>query len=82
MRGRIPKANKQLVQCAWLDAAGYIGSDQAEAKPAACNTVGWLMSVNSDHIVLSSSIYEDGSGDWTVLPVGMITHIKEVKQSN
>ena len=76
MRVKFPKANKQLIQCSWLDAAGYIGSNQEEAKPAACNTVGWLVSVNSDHIVLSSSLYEDGSGDWTVLPKGMITDIK------
>jgi len=35
MRVKFPKANKQLIQCSWLDAAGYIGSNQEEAKPAA-----------------------------------------------
>ena len=78
MRVRIPKATKQLVQCSWLDAAGYIGAFPEEAKPAPCNTVGWLMSVEADHIVIASSLYGDGTGDWTVLPCGMITEIKEI----
>lgn len=76
MRVRIPKLGA-LICATWLDAVGYIGTSQSEAKPAKCNTVGWLVAVNDDHIVIATSIYDDGSGgDYTVLPLGMITKIE------
>ena len=78
MRVRLPKAKGQLLIIEWLDAAGYINEDLSEAKPAPCITVGWLKAVNKDHIVIATSVFKDGSGDWTVLPIGMITSVKEV----
>jgi len=76
MRVRFPKTGT-LVEVHWLDAVGYIGTSQAEAIPSKCNTVGWLVSVKDDHIVIATSIYEDGTGgDYTVLPLGMITKVE------
>lgn len=69
-------ANK-LAVINWLDATGYIGSPITEAKPFPCVTVGWIKEIKRDHIVVATSLYEDGSGDFTVLPKGMITKIKE-----
>jgi len=82
MRVRIPKAKGQLLVVEWLDACGYINEDLSEAKPAPCTTVGWLRAVREDHIIISTSKFEDDSGDWTVLPIGMLTkltHVKEVE---
>jgi hypothetical protein len=70
--GKLPKEGS-LVEAVWIDAVGYIGSDLSEAKPAMCKTIGRLMAVNGQSIVLATSLYEDGSGDFTVLPKGMIT---------
>tara|TARA_Y100000588_G_scaffold238225_1_gene251926 strand:+ start:230 stop:577 length:348 start_codon:yes stop_codon:yes gene_type:complete len=78
MRVRIPKAKGQLLVVDWLDACGYINEDLEDAKPAPCTTVGWLKAVKPDHIILATSRFEDGSGDWTVLPIGMLTQVKEV----
>ena len=78
MRVRIPKAKGQLVAVNWLDACGYINEDLEDAKPAPCTTVGWLKATKEDHIILCTSQFSDGSGDFTVLPLGMITQIKEV----
>lgn len=77
MNGRMPKIGK-LCRVEWLDATGYIGVAASEAKPFPCETVGWLQSVNPDHIVLATSRYEDGSGDFTVIPKGMLTSVRTV----
>ena len=75
MRVRIPKAKGQLLIIEWLDACGYINEELSEAKPAPCKTVGWLKEVKDDYIVLCTSQFSDGSGDFTVLPTGMITEV-------
>ena len=72
MEGRFPKEGS-LVEAVWLDAVGYIGEEQSEAKPAICKTIGRLVAVNGQSITLATSLYEDGSGDFTVLPIGTLT---------
>ena len=74
MKGRVPKIGK-LCRVEWLDATGWI----SEAKPYPCETVGWLSKVNADHIILATSRYEDGSGDFTVIPKGMLTSIRAIR---
>jgi len=80
MRVRIPKAKGQLLVVDWLDACGYINEDLEDAKPAPCKTLGWLKEVKEDYIVLCTSQFSDGSGDFTVLPTGMITGISDPTQ--
>ena len=76
---RIPRAKRQIVVVMWLDAVGYIGEPASEAKPAGCETIGRLHKIGSDHIVIATSTYSDEeSGDYTVLPKGMITSVKEL----
>ena len=77
MKGRFPKIGK-LCRVEWLDATGYIGVASSEAKPFPCETVGWLQRVSSDHIVIATSRYEDGSGDFTVIPKGMLISVRVV----
>ena len=74
---RIPKAKEQLLVVHWLDACGYINEDLKDAKPSPCKTLGWLKEVKEDHIILCTSQFSDGSGDFTVLPTGMITGISD-----
>lgn len=77
MKGKFPDIDK-LCRVEWLDATGYIGVAASEAKPFRCETVGWLQKVNSDHIVIATSRYEDGSGDFTVIPKGMLISVRVV----
>jgi len=77
MRGRIPSPKGQIVVVDWMDACGYIGCAIGEAKPAPCRTVGWLMVANKDYIVIATSKYKDDGGDFTVLPVGMVTAVNK-----
>ena len=67
----------KLAAVHWIDATGYIGSPLADAKPFPCITIGWIKSVQPDYIVIATSLYEDGSGDFTVIP-NWITKIEKV----
>ena len=68
-----------LCEVEWLDAAGFIGVDQAEAKPLGCVTVGWLKDIQGDHVIMATSLYGDASGDFTVIPTGIITNAREIE---
>jgi|TARA_R100000458_G_C8095420_1_gene124341 hypothetical protein len=77
---RIPRAKGQIVAVTWLDAVGYIGESAKNAKPSSCETIGRLKRVEDNFIVIATSQYQDGdSGDYTVLPTGMITEVKTVR---
>ena len=77
---RFPKEGS-LVEAVWLDAVGYIGDELSEAKPAVCITIGRLVTVNSLSITLATSLYEDGSGDFTVLPIGTLMRpLRRIKE--
>ena len=75
---KLPKLNS-LVEATWLDAVGYIGAEQAEAKPSKCITIGRLVAVREQSLVIATSLYEDGSGDFTVLPKAMLLKIKIIR---
>ena len=75
---KLPKLNS-LVEITWLDAVGYIGAELAEAKPSKCITIGRLVAVRERSLVIATSLYEDGSGDFTVLPKSMLLGIKPMK---
>ena len=74
---KLPKLGS-LVEITWLDAVGYIGADQSEAKPSTCITIGRLVTVRSRSLVIATSLYEDGSGDFTVLPKSMLLEVKRI----
>ena len=69
-----------LVEVVWLDAVGYIGSALSEVKPAECTTIGRIVAVNRRAITLATSLYEDGTGDFTIIPRGMLTSVREVSE--
>ena len=68
-----------LVEVTWLDAAGYIGEELASTVPLRCKTVGWLMPSNRLTVVLATSLYDDSTGDFTVIPVGMVIKCREIE---
>ena len=68
------------MEVVWLDAVGYIGSELSEVKPAECTTIGRLVAVNRRAITLATSLYEDGTGDFTIIPRGMLTSVREVSE--
>jgi hypothetical protein len=67
-----------LVEITWLDAVGYIGATQDEAVPSTCITIGRLVTVRRRSLVIATSLYEDGSGDFTVLPKSMLLKVKTI----
>lgn len=75
--GKLP-AEGSLVEVQWLDAVGYIGEELENAKPAKCITFGKLVSSAKLSIVIASSLYEDGTGDFTVVPRGMLLQIRRI----
>ena len=79
-RVKLPKIGS-LCRFTWLDAVGYIGVDADEPRPASCITVGWLKSVEKDYILVATSLYTDGSGDFTVLPIGILTAVHKVEEN-
>lgn len=76
---KLPKVGK-LCRVQWLDATGFIGADISDVQPAPCRTVGWLKSINKHFLIVASSLYEDDTGDFTCLPIGMITEVKELDE--
>jgi hypothetical protein len=69
-----------LVEVTWLDAVGYINANLADAKPAQCTTIGRLAAVNRQSLTLATSLFEDGTGDFTVIPRGMLVRVKKVSE--
>jgi len=78
-RVKLPKVGK-LCRIQWLDATGFIGADISEVEPARCRTVGWLKSINEHSLILATSLYEDGVGDFTCIPLGMLIEAKEIDE--
>jgi len=68
-----------LVEITWLDAVGYIGEDLENVKACTCRSVGWLMSVSKQSIILSSSLYKDNSGDFTIIPLGIVLLCRDIE---
>ena len=54
----------------WLDPAIHTMCELDEAKPCECWTEGTLVKKADDYVVIASSQYKDGSGDFTVLIKG------------
>ena len=79
-RVKLPKIGS-LCRFTWLDATGYIGVESDEPRPASCITVGWLHTIKDDHILVATSLYTDGSGDFTVLPKGILTAVHKVEEN-
>ena len=74
---------KRIVKVDWIDSAEWSGwrDDCAEMKPCTCQTVGFLLRSNKNHIVIAGS-HSDGNS-WIshiVIPRGAITAITDLKE--
>jgi len=79
MGGKLANNKGSLVEIVWLDAAGYIGEELSNAVPCRCKTVGWLMSTDRLSAVIASSLYDDTTGDFTVIPTGMMVSFRVIE---
>ena len=50
----------------WLDPAGYVQSELSKVKPCICITIGVLMRVHKQFIIVASSQYPEDEKDPTV----------------
>jgi hypothetical protein len=66
----------------WLDPAGYVQELLSKVKPCPCVSIGVLVRVEHDHIVVASGAYlEDDSDptvDATAISRGCITLMRRV----
>jgi len=71
-----------LVECHWVDVVGQINSELSKCVPAKCVTVGRLIKIEKDYIVIASSIYEGEGEDPTIdgcaLPLQLILKCRKV----
>lgn len=78
---RLPKLDS-LCHVTWWDICGYINDPLSKVKPVRCVTVGWLIRIEKNYIVIASSIYDGDESDKTIdataLPVGCIESVKRV----
>ena len=76
---KIPKVGA-LVRVEWVDIVGGINEPLSRVVPQACWSIGVLIRVESDFIVLASSQFiddgKDPAGDYTAIVRGCITSIK------
>jgi len=75
---KFPKIGTK-VHVEWLDPSIHTMCDLAEAKPAKCWTEGTLVREEKDFVVIASSQYEDGSGDFTVIVKGCCLKISRMR---
>ena len=64
---RLPPTGSR-VRIEWADICNYTNESLAVVKPAGCWTEGILAKATKDMIVVMTSQYEDGTGDFTVFP--------------
>tara|TARA_R100001244_G_scaffold131917_3_gene106242 strand:- start:61 stop:318 length:258 start_codon:yes stop_codon:yes gene_type:complete len=74
------KAGPTVYKFTWDDCVGYINQELSAAKPAECVTIGIIQKVAPTYIVVSTSVYSGGegeniTGDFTVLPTGMVRKV-------
>ena len=66
-KNRFPKRwLGKRVKVQWLDPAGYVQSELSKVKPCPCITMGVLMKVNKEFIIVASSQYPEDELDPTV----------------
>jgi len=66
-RNKFPKRwIGKRVKVQWLDPAGYVQSELSKVKPCMCVTVGVLMRVHDQFIIVASSQYAEDDKDPTV----------------
>ena len=66
----LPKLNS-IIECRWMDVVGDINGTLSTIKPQGCVTIGRLARIESDYIVITSSVYESDDDD----PVLSLIHI-------
>ena len=78
---RLPKLDT-LIQVTWWDIVGAINERSRRIEPQRCVTIGRLLRVEKDYILVASSIYEgegeDPTVDGTAIPLGVCESIKRV----
>ena len=57
-----------IVEVTWRDACGYVNEDLKAVKLAVAVNIGVISAYDEEVIILQSSRYDDGSGDFTIIP--------------
>jgi len=62
----------------WIDAASSAGWHEADAVPAECDTIGFIVAATDDAIEVAAVVSEDTCNASIVIPRGMITFITTI----
>ena len=66
----------QRVSILWLDPQGFINAELADVAPAECVTEGTVARIDTETIVIRSSLYiGTETGDYTALPLGCVKKV-------
>jgi len=79
-RNKFPKSwVGKRVKVQWLDPAGYVQDELSKVKPFPCVTVGVLLKIHKQFIIVASSQYaeveKDPTVDATAITKGCVTFI-------
>jgi len=79
---KLPKLGV-LVEVTWWDCVGQINERLSSLCPQRCVTVGWLLKVEAEYIVVATSVYE-GEGenptiDGCAIPLGTVEGIRRLR---
>lgn len=81
---KVPAVGK-LCHVHWTDVVGFINASASDAVPVKVVSVGYIHKVSDDFIVIASAYYQDENtphdkreGDFTALPLGMISRIEVI----
>ena len=66
----------QRVSILWVDPQGFINAELADVAPAECVTEGIVARIDTETIVIRSSLYTGTeTGDYTALPLGCVKKV-------
>jgi len=69
-----------IVEVTWRDACGYVNVDVSKAVVDVAVNIGYLVSADDGTIVLQSGRYDDGTGDFTVIPRAWTDKVTVIKR--
>jgi hypothetical protein len=78
MLKRLKKLHGENVEITWLDPCGYINESLDDVKVEPCVSMGKLIHVDCEKIILQTSQYSNDPkcGDYTAITVGCIVNAK------
>jgi len=72
-----PNLFGRFVTVTWQDTQAFVNADPADVCLAECKSLGVLISVDSDKLVLRSARYTGSdTGDYTAIVVGCIDNVE------